>query len=267
LNIAKEGSRPVPSLPAPAMPAPAVRRPKAPAEAQADTVDASAFKRKARSLDRVRVALRFSLWTWALYWPGGGLLLLYGGLDPISIAVTLASLASFVLLLATGALKADASRNMKEFFLERPLYLVAGLIALIVLAAIVPTVEGFALLLFAAAWFGGLGLAAKRLAEHVREEGTGFWRSRADQLLITFVLAGFFSLLVLLDALLPLMNDGDTLGSPSGLVAVSTWANLLYPAFVLIASRPFREPLKWPRRGERAPKPGKEPAARPFRAS
>lgn len=259
----------MPSLPPPAVPPPppAVRRPKA--AAQADAVGAESFRRKARSLDRFRVALRFSLWTWALYWPGGGLLLLYGGLDPISIAVTVASLGSFVLLLMTGALKADASRTMKEFVLERPLYLVAGLVLLIVLAAVVPTVEGFALLLFAGAWFGGLGLAAKRLAEHVQEEGIGFWRSRADQLLLTFAIAGFFSLLVLLDALLPLLNEGDTLGSPSGLVAVSTWANLLYPAFVLIASRPFREPLKWPSRGEPAQKdkPGKAPATQPFRAS
>jgi hypothetical protein len=232
-------------------------------------VDASAFKRKARSLDRFRVALRFSLWTWALYWPGGGLLLLYGGIDPISLAVTLASLWAFILMMVTGALKADASRSMKEFFLERPLYLVAGLIALIVLAAIVPSVEGFALLLFAACWFGGLGLATLRLVEHVRGEGLGFWRSRADQLLLTFGLAGFFSLLVLLDAFLPLAADGATLGSPSGLVAVSTWANLLYPAFVLLASRPFREPLKWPSRKERAAadKPKKAPATEPFRAS
>jgi hypothetical protein len=53
-------------------------------------------------------------------------------------------------------------------------------------------------------------------------------------------------------------------------VIVSTWANLLYPAFVLIASRPFREPLKWPSRKERAaaaPKPAKAKAPQPFRAS
>lgn len=226
-------------------------------------------KEQSRSLDRVRVALRFSLWTWALYWPGGGLLLLYGGLDPISIAVTVLSLGSFVLMLATGALKADASRTMKEFLLERPLYLVAGLVVLIAFAALVPSVEGFALLLFAAAWFGGLALATMRLADHVQSNGLGFWRSKADQLLIVFALAGFFSLLVFLDALLPLMEEGASLGSPSGLVAVSTWANLLYPGFVLVASRPFREPLKWPSRQERAAKakPRKAPAPQPFRAS
>ena len=36
------------------------------------------------TLDRFRSALKFSLWTWALYWPGGGLLLLMGGLDLVS---------------------------------------------------------------------------------------------------------------------------------------------------------------------------------------
>jgi hypothetical protein len=247
-------------------PVPAVRRPKA----KPDAVDAAPFKERARSLDRFRVALRFSLWTWALYWPGGGLLLLYGGLDPVSIAVTLASLGSFVLMLATGALKADASRTMKEFFLERPLYLVAGLVVLVVLAALVPSVEGFALLLFAGAWFGGLVLAAKRLFEHLQQGKLGVWGSKADQLFIVFGLAALFSALVFLDALLPIVAGGATLGSPSGVVAVSTWANLLYPAFVLIASRPFREPLKWPsRKGKAAEpaKPRKSKAPQPFRAS
>lgn len=227
------------------------------------------WKERARSLDRLRVALRFSLWTWALYWPGGGLLLLYGGLDPISIAVTVASLGSFILLLATGALKADASRTMKEFMLERPLYLVAALVVLVAFAAVVPSVEGFGLLLFATAWFGGLLLAGLRLREHVQGTGIGLWRSKADQLLIVFAIAGVFSALVFLDALLPILSDGATLGSPSAVVAVSTWANLLYPAFVLIASRPFREPLKWPSRKGRAPEPAAEkaPLPQPFRAS
>lgn len=252
-------------MPQPA-PVPAVRRPKA----KPDAVDAAAFQERSRTLDRFRVALRFSLWTWALYWPGGGLLLLYGGLDPVSIAVTLASLTSFVLMLATGALKADASRTMKEFFLERPLYLVAGLVVLVVAAALMPSVEGFALLLFAGAWFGGLVMAARRLVEHLRQNRLGVWSSKADQLLLVFGLAAVFSALVLLDALLPIVADGATLGSPAAVVIVCTWANLLYPAFVLIASRPFREPLKFPSRKERAavaPKPGKATEPQPFRAS
>lgn len=226
------------------------------------------------SLDRFRTAMKFSLWTWALYWPGGGLLLLWGGLDPIGIAVTFTSLAAFVFLLASGALRADSSRNMKQFMLERPLYLVGALVLLIAIAAVFPSVEGFGLLLFASLWFGGLALSGKRLLEHLRADGRGVLESRADQLLLVFVLAAFFSALVFLDALLPLMSDGATLGSPATLVAVCTWMNLLYPAMVLVASRPFREPLRlrfWRRAPEpvvaAAPRRRKSEAPKPFRAS
>jgi hypothetical protein len=225
------------------------------------------------SLDRFRSALKFSLWTWALYWPGGGLLLLMGGLDFISVLVTFASLATFIGLMATGALRADSSHTLKEFMLERPLYLVAGLIVLIVMATILPSVEGFALLLFSAAWFGGLAVASARLVEHVRGQGLSIWGSRADQLLIVFGISGFFSSLVFLDALLPIIANGATLGSPSMLVAVSTWANLLYPAMVMVASRPFRDPLRWPSRKEpeapvaAAPRRRKAKEPLPFRAS
>ena len=225
------------------------------------------------TLDRFRSALKFSLWTWALYWPGGGLLLLLGGLDLISVLVTFGSLAVFVGLLVTGALKADSSRTMKEFLLERPLYLVAALILLIVLAAVVPSIEGFALLLFATLWFGGLFVAARRLVEHVRAGDKGVWKSRADQLLIVFALAAFFSSLVFLDALLPILAN-TTLGSPSALVAVCTWANLAYPILVMVASRPFRDPLRWPSRKDPAepvavatPRRRKAKEPLPFRAS
>lgn len=226
---------------------------------------------KPPSLDRLRTALKFSLWTWALYWPGGGLLLLLGGLDLVGILVTFGSLACFVGLLATGALRADSSRTMKEFLLERPLYLVGGLIVLIAVAALVPAAEGLALLLFAALWFGGLALVAARLVEHVRATGQTTWEARADQLVIVLVLAGFFSALVFLDALLPIFADGATLGSPAMLVAVCTWMNLLYPALVLVASRPFRDPLRWVRREPAAPvtaaRRAKAKAPQPFRAS
>lgn len=224
------------------------------------------------ALDRFRVALKFSLWTWALYWPGGGLLLLYGGLDPVSITVTLGSLLCFIGLLATGALKADSSRTMKQFMMERPLYLVAGLVVAIVLAALVPSVEGFALAVFASLWFGGLGVTASRLVDHLRETNQGIWRSKADQLFLVLGLSGFFSALVFLDALLPLAFGAEvTLGSPSILVAVSTWMNLLYPGLVLVASRPFRDPLNFRLRRSRDPmatkrrKTSKQP--QPFRAS
>lgn len=222
------------------------------------------------TLDRFRSAMKFSLWTWALYWPGGGLLLLMGGLDPVSILVTGLALTAFIALLATGALRADSSRTIKEFLLERPLYLVLALAMFIGIATILPDIEGVALFIFATTWFGGLGLAGLRLVEHVRTTGLSFWRSKADQLLVVLGMAAFFSSLVFLDALLPLMSDGASLGSPSALVAVSTWVNLLYPGFVLIASKPFREKLQWPNRRQRAVaakhrKVARDPA--PFRAS
>lgn len=222
------------------------------------------------TLDRFRSAMKFSLWTWALYWPGGGLLLLMGGLDPVSILVTALSLAAFIALLSTGALRADSSRTIKEFLLERPLYLVVALAMFIGIAAIVPDIEGVALFIFASTWFGGLGLAGIRLVEHVHAMGLSFWRSKADQLLVVLGMAGFFSALVFLDALLPLIADGASLGSPSTLVAVSTWMNLLYPGFVLIASKPFRETLQWPSRKRRMQAAKRRKAAKgplPFRAS
>jgi hypothetical protein len=223
------------------------------------------------SLDRFRSAMKFSLWTWALYWPGGGLLLLMGGLDPISLLVTFLALAAFLAMLATGALRADSSRTIKEFLVERPLYLVVALALFILVATVLPDIEGVALFVFATTWFGGLGLAGLRLVEHVRTTGLSFWHSKADQLLVVLGMAAFFSALVFLDALLPLVSDGASLGSPSALVAVSTWVNLLYPGFVLIASRPFRERLQWPSRRRRVQaaarrrKAAKDPA--PFRAS
>ena len=221
------------------------------------------------TLDRLRTALKFSLWTWAFYWPGGGLLLLYGGLDPVSIAVTLLAVAAFVALLGSGALDADSARSMKEFVLERPLYLVGALVAFIVAAALVPSAEGFGLLLFATAWFGGLALCTARLLEHVRAQGQSFFASRADQLLIVFAMAGFCSALVFLDALLPIVAGGATLGSPAGLVALSSWVGLLYPGLVLVASRPFRAKLRRPF-GKPAPtatRRAKAKAPQPFRAS
>jgi hypothetical protein len=211
-----------------------------------------------RTLDRFRTALKFSLWTWALYWPGGGLLLLYGGLDAVSLLVTFGSLTCFILLLATGALKADSSRTLKEFVIERPLYLVGALVFAIVAAAAIPSLEAVALLLFATVWFGGLVFSTVRLVEHVRASGGGIFRMKADQVFIVFAITAYVSALVFLDALVPLLANGATLGSPAVVVAVSTWMNLLYP--VLFWNRRHQAP-----EAKTRIKPAKQP--RPFRAS
>lgn len=203
------------------------------------------------SLDPFRTAMRFSLWTWALYWPGGGMLLLLGGLDLVSGLVTLGSLLMFIVLMAGGALKADSSRNMKQFMLERPLYLVAALVLLIALAPFFAPAEDMGLRLFSLVYIGGIVFAAVRLAQHLQAEDTGVMEARADQAFILFGLMFVGAGLVFLDAWLPLFGAASVGGS-SATVAVANWLNLAYPPLLMLAVRPFREPLRWPRRG-RAP--------------
>lgn len=201
------------------------------------------------TLDRFRTSLKFSLWAWALYWPGGGLLLLGGGLDPVSIAVTLGCTAAFVVLLAGGALRTTSSRNVRELFLERPLYLVAGLVFFIAFAALLPALTNAGLAIFSAVWLAAIGLVAWRWAQHVRATGLDLWRSKADQPFLVFALVGIAAVAVFLDAALPLLTGDHSaqLGTPSGAVAAGSWVSLLYPPLVLVASKPFREPLSFRR--------------------
>jgi hypothetical protein len=214
------------------------------------------------SLDRFRTALKFSLWVWALYWPLGGLLLLGGGLDPISIAVTFGSLGSFIVLIGLGALRTQSKHNWREFLLERPIYLIAGAILLIALAPIFSPVENVGLRLFATAYLAGMGLAAYRLYEHVRASGKSILASRADQAFLMFGMTGAAALMVFLDAWLPAFGS-QGVGSSTLVVAVSNWVNLFYPALLLIATRPFRQPLGWTRTtvDPAAPTPAATPAA------
>lgn len=196
------------------------------------------------TLDRFRTALKFSLWAWALYWPGGGLLLLAGGLDPVSILVTAGCVLAFIALVATGALRTTSSRTLRDLFLERPLYLVALLAAFIAFASLLPALENAGLLLFSGVWLAAVGLVAYRWYEHVRAERVDVWRSKADQPFVVFGMVGFAALAVFLDAFVPLfMGHSASIGMPAPAVAVVSWVSLLYPPLVLVASRPFREPL------------------------
>jgi hypothetical protein len=197
------------------------------------------------SVDQFRTALKFSLWAWALYWPGGGLILMAGGLDPISIAVTVGCVLVFIAMLAGGALRTTSSRNVRELFLERPLYLVAGLVFFIAFSSLLPALDNAGLLLFSAVWTYALGLVAYRFREHLRQEGLTVWASKADQVFIVLALAGIASLAVLLDAVLGLGNA--SLGTAAPVVAVFSWLSLLYPPMMLVATRPFREPLTFRR--------------------
>lgn len=206
-----------------------------------------------RTLRRFRTAMKFSLWAWVAYWPGGGLILLYGGLGWVSLLFLTATLLSLVALLASGVLRSDSSRNMKEFFLERPLYLLPALIVFIVFAALVPSSEGVGLFLFSGFYLGGIVLAVVRLLQHTRALGQNPYQSRADQLLILYGVVGLFALFVFLDAFLPLIGAGST-GTPGFFVAAGTWVSLFFPSLLLVASRPLREPIKWSlRRRERTP--------------
>ncbi|HEX2066259.1 MAG TPA: hypothetical protein VHI93_05535, partial [Candidatus Thermoplasmatota archaeon] len=141
------------------------------------------------SLDRFRTSLKFSLWARALCWPGG-LLLLGGGLDAVSIAVTAGCTVAFLALLAGGALRTTSSRSARELFLERPLHLVAGLFLFIGCAGLLPALENAGLLLFSAVWLAAIGLAAHRWRQHVRAAGLDLWRAKADQPFVAFGLAG-----------------------------------------------------------------------------
>lgn len=216
------------------------------------------------SLDRLRTAFRFNLWTWALYWPGGGLILLLGGLDWKSMVFMAATGLQFAFLLGSGALRANSSRNMKEFFLERPLYLVGALVVFMAFGPIFGFLENVGLLLYAGLWVASYALIFLRLRDHLHATKQGIWASRADQVVMLAVLGGGFALLVFLDALLPYFN-GATTQSPLALVATVTWVSLAYPALLLLATRPFREPLQRPRWLGGA-KRSKAPAPVPARA-
>lgn len=216
----------------------------------------------ARSLDRFRTAMKFSLWTWALYWPGGGILLLMGGLDPVSVAVTLLSFGSFVALIAFGALRTTSSRTMKEFLLERPMYLIAALAVLVLLAPIFAPSEDIGLRLFATTYLGGIVFAGVRLAQHLRSTDQSVFASRADQAFLVFGLVGLFALMVFIDAWLPLFRPEPLAGTPDT-VALANWMNLLYPPLLMLGTRPFRERLRMPRR---QPVDPTEPSPEPVHA-
>lgn len=217
-------------------------------------------------LDRFKVAMRFSLWAWAIYWPGGGLLLLLGGLDWVSIAVTLIAVTGFILVLRSGALKTDASRDLKQFALERPIYLVAMLFVFAIVAPVLSLVENLGLRIFSATYLASLVLVGVRLAQHLKAQGVGVRESRADQMYVLLGMTGFAALLVFADAWLPLFGVDPVAGTGFSIAAVN-WLCLLYPPLLLLAAKPFRDPLRNPlRRGahdDEAPAP--EPAGTPAR--
>ncbi|MGB0653718.1 MAG: hypothetical protein ACPGQL_11020 [Thermoplasmatota archaeon] len=211
--------------------------------------------------DRLRVAMKFSLWMWALYWPGGGLILAIHGLDPVSLIVTGASLVTFVALVLMGGLRATSSHNVKEFMLERPLYFIAGFVVLFVLAISFLAAENAALRLFSFFYMGSMALVAWRLWQHVESEGGGFLQVKADQMVVLLAIMVPAIFLVFADAWLPLFG-AEPIGGPAAMVALVNWINLAYPPLLMAAAKPFREPLRRPKR-ERAPTPAEAPTPGP----
>lgn len=211
----------------------------------------------ATSLDRARTALTFSLWAWAAYWPAMGLMLLLGGMrDPVSLVVVALSAGCFALFASMGALRATSSRSMREFLLERPFYLVAALLLFLTVGAAIPALANIGLGLFSGTFLASLGLLAWRLVAYVQESGLGVFRARADQALLLLAIAIPAAAMVFFDSL----RLGGV-GNGGASVAMVNWLCLAYPALLLLATRPLREPLRLARpKAARAPA---EPVAFP----
>jgi len=204
---------------------------------------------------RVRTALKLSLWTWMAYWPAMGLMLLLGGMrDPVSVTVALASGAALVLLLRSGALDATASRNARELLLERPTYLLAAAVLVLLLGAALPGVAHLGLALFSVAYVASLVLLAVRVVAHANASGKSVFAAHADELLLVVAMSLPGALLVAYDALVP-----SGAGNPAASVAALNWIGLSYPLLALVASRGLREPLRLRRSKPAAAQPAAPP--------
>jgi uncharacterized RDD family membrane protein YckC len=168
-------------------------------------------------------------------------MLLAGGMsDPASIAVALGSAACFLLLMASGALRAEAgSMRLRELLVDRPFYLLGVLAVFIAVGATASSAAKLGLLLFSSIYLVALGMAAHALRQHLKARGLGVYASRGDQLYILLGAIAVPAALVVLDAM-----SSNPVGGPSSMVAVFNVLNLLYPPLLMVASRPFREPLR-----------------------
>lgn len=197
-----------------------------------------------QSIDPLRSAMKFSLWTWAAYWPGAGILLLVGGMtDPTSIVVALLATAGFLLVLASGALRSEATdrKTAARWLLERPIYLLVLLVVLLAAGSFVQSAANIGFFVFSGLYFAGLVLCIVRLHQHVRRSRVGTFASGADQ---TYLLLGLMAVLagiVFLDTFI-----GAGVGVPASVGALFNWIQLLYPPLLLVAARPFREQLQLP---------------------
>ncbi|MFO1533688.1 MAG: hypothetical protein ABR562_08375 [Thermoplasmatota archaeon] len=175
------------------------------------------------TLDRTRTAMKFSLWAWACYWPAMGVMLVLGGMrDPVSVAVVALSTLAFVVLIRSGALRATSSRTMKEFLVERPIYLVAALVVFLVLGATVPVFANLGLGLFSGIFLASLVLVGVRLAAYVDATREGVFRTRADQVFLLLLIVAPCTAIVFVDAL----GGSGVLGDNMQGIAAVNWIGL-----------------------------------------
>lgn len=196
--------------------------------------------------DRFLTAMKFSIWAWALYWPGGGLLLAGGGLGWAAVLITLGTAGVFVGLLATGALQPSRSHRVKQFITERPLYLLVLLLGMVVASNLASAFENPGLFLFASIYLAGLSLTLTRLVQWMRATGENPFQARTDQTFIVVGMALLGAFFIWLDATLPLLG-GSAVGGTSTTVILVNWVSLLYPPLLMVATRPFRDRLVLPR--------------------
>ena len=197
------------------------------------------------TLLRLRAAMKFSLWAWAAYWPGFGVLLALRGMDPISVAVCGFAVAQLVVLWTLGALRTDPaySRSFKRFLVERPIYFIAALVGILAFSSILGSLVSIGLAVFAGVQVAALGLVVVALRAHLKSTRQGYASSGGDQLLTAVVLCGIPAMAVFVDS----FATAGVLDMSSAMVVLFNVVNLVFPALLLLAARPFREPLRLPK--------------------
>lgn len=192
------------------------------------------------TLLRLRAAMKFSLWAWAAYWPGFGIILAFQGMDPVSLAVCAFAIAQFVVFLRLGVLRPDPaySRTLRSYLVERPIYLVFGLLVVLLLSSALSSVTNIGMTVASGFQLAALILLARAAHAHASAQG-GYRASKVDQVLLTVLMCVVPALAVFIDSFRP---EG-VLGTSGQMVIVLNVVNLAFPVLLMLASRALREPL------------------------
>jgi hypothetical protein len=197
----------------------------------------------------VRIALKFSLWAWAFYWPGGGLMLLFGGLDVLSVVVTLLSLGTFLSMMFFGQLDAEDSKSRWQFFLERPLYLVLLFFGMMAIVPIIGVLASIGIAVYGVILLGGCTYLIVTLVRFDRAHEGRAYDHKTDQLYIAAGIAWVSSFIIVVDGLM--YAAGAPLIESAVGVAVVNWGGILYPVTAFAASRGIQSPLRRPQRARK----------------